>query len=440
MFDNYELTLIRVEGLGDVSACNCNFFVDDRLHESHLVGDLESSQQVLTVPSKGEMKIRIEDQSLIASLQFPLNIIKCQGYHWLPLFTGENDIIDEVPEEVGLPRILLIFQSRKFLSPVIEITETSEVSENVDPPEFGDDNVKNIEMRMKIIELEQALQFEKINHVQTIERITKDFKVNIDRTSFELEKFRIWSEKYKEKCILLEEQLASKAREVKIFCEEKDFVVNQLEVLREENRKLMKTQEMMEKELEDKENLLKKKCSNQDFKIENLDNFQVSVSKIIKTKTKLINQESSSNSSVCEKKITGQVTDWVDYYLHLSLKDLKLEGFFQKTTETFYRVGCKRVGLVLKNKNVYCKQGDTFKTLENYIFSHLSSELESFIKKRAINKPEHKRFKSFSGSLNDFKPQESKTLKIENPALHSSLNLKKSMTPSRGRVTSTKKH
>lgn len=436
MFDNYEMTFIRVEGLGDVSTCCCNFFIDDRLHDSQQISDLETSQHILTVPSKGELKIRIEDQSLIASLQFSLSIIKCQGYHWLPLFTGENDIIEEVPEEVGLPRILLIFQSRKFLSPVIEITETSEVSENVETPEFGDD-VKAMELRMKIIELEQALQFEKLSQAQSIEKITKDFKVQLDKTSFELEKFKIWSEKYKEKCIGMEMVIGERNREIEDRRKENEEVVKRNCELQEEYRVMMKKQEEVLNQLELKEQeilSLKSSIKNSPTTtICQVDQIQLLPIKPTKSKPKLLNSSETSTAT------NHSQSDLLDYYLQSSLKDLKLEGFFQKTTETFYKVGSKRVGIVFKNKNIYCKHGETFKTLENYIFSHLTTELETFIKKRAISRPEHKRFKSFSGILNETKPSDCKTIKLETSILSSSVNYKnKSMTPSKARLLSNK--
>ena len=436
MFDNYEMTFIRVEGLGDVSSCSCNFFIDDRLHDSQQVSDLESSQHILTVPSKGELKIRIEDQSLIASLQFSLSIIKCQGYHWLPLFTGEHDTIEEVPEEVGLPRVLLIFQSRKCLSPVIEITETSEVSETVETPEFGED-VKGIELRMKIIELEQALQFEKLSQVQSIEKITKDFKTALDKTSFELEKFKIWSEKYKEKCIVMEKQLVERNREIEDRKKENEEVMKRNSELQEQYRLMMRSQEEVFNQLELREQeILSLKSATKTpatLIITQADQIQLLPIKLAKSKAKLLNSSDTSATT------SQSLPDLLDYYLQSSLKDLKLEGFFQKTTETFYKVGSKRVGVVLKNKSIYCKQGESFKTLESYIFSHLTTELETFIKKRAISRPQHKRFKSFSGVLNEAKLSECKTVKLETSTMNSSVNYKnKSMTPSKARLLSNK--
>ena len=434
MFDNYELTFIRVEGLGDVSTCSCNFFLDNLLHESQSVGDFESSQQILTVPCKGELKIRIEDQSLIASVQFSLSIIKCQGYHWLPLFTGENDLIEEVPEEVGLPRILLIFQSRKYLSPVIEITETSEVSENLEAPEFGDE-VKVMELRSKIIELEQALQFEKMNQVQSIEKIVKEFKSEIDKKCFELEKVRMWSGEMRGKIDGLEMVVEERNREVLEKSEEIEGLREGWDEIKDELVRMARSRDEVLNELglKDREILSLKSSIKNSFSLKICQSDPVQLTPVIKNKPKLI------NSSDLSKTTNQSNSDLLDYSLQSSLKDLKLEGFFQKTTETFYKAGSKRVGIVYKNKNIYCKIGDTYKTLENYIFSHLTEELEKFIKKRAISGPEHKRFKSFSGVIQDIKSSECKSVKILTPNLNSSaICKKKSITPGKSRLISTK--
>ena len=86
MFDNFEVTLIRVEGLGNISKSMCYISMNEDPIESISLKELEASQHTCTVPSKGELRISIEDQTLLASLRFDINIIKCQGYHWLPLF------------------------------------------------------------------------------------------------------------------------------------------------------------------------------------------------------------------------------------------------------------------------------------------------------------------------------------------------------------------
>ena len=92
---------------------------------------------------------------------------------------------------------------------------------------------------------------------------------------------------------------------------------------------------------------------------------------------------------------------------------MKLEGLFVKTTEQYYKVGCRKVGVILKNGNIYCKLGDAYKTLENYIYSHCNQELENFIKKRSNSKPTHRRFHTFSCSFDNTLSQANKSFRVD---------------------------
>lgn len=437
MFDNYEMTLIRIEGLGDLSNSTCNLIVNNELFESVAISSLENSQNVSIIPSKSHLKFQIEGEKILASLQFSLGIIKCQGYHWLPLFVGENDLIEEVPEEVGLPRILLIFQSRRFLSPVIEITETSELSENIEFGDIGEENSKNVELRMKIIELEQSLQFERINQMQTVEKMTRDYKSMLDKANFEMEKFKVWSGKYKEKCLSLTQDLENKENELKLVKLEKETAEIELSDYKEKYLQLVKSQEKTFEDLEKNESALIKlqtwlETRKKSLQIDQTwtDSIQIKKSKAHKSKLLRSSEDSPEN---LDPELTD--SDKIDYYLQDCLSHLKLEGFFQKTTEKFYRVGCKKVGVVLKNKNIYCKFGDSLKTLENYIYNHCSSELENFIKKRANSKPGHRRYKTFSGSLEQ--GSINKSFKIDKPLMSTQI-INKSITPCRSRVAPVK--
>ena len=432
MFDNYEMTLIRIEGLGDLSNSTCNLFINNEPFESLPLVSLENAQHVSSIPSKSLLKIQVEEKSVLASLQFPLRIIKCQGYHWLPLFTDENDSVEEVPEEVGLPRILLIFQSRKFLSPVIEITETSELSENVDFVDFSEENSKNVELRMKIIELEQNLQFERISQAQNVEKMTREYKGLLDSANFEMEKFKAWSGKYKEKCLSMSEELEEKDKQMGVLMGEKEGVEKELFELKEKYKELLKVQEKASETLEVNEKELMSlkslaECRKKTLEITKTESLLFPTKK----KNKLLKLENSPENQDPLDSSTGSI----DYHLQDSLSHLKLEGLFQKTTETFYRVGCKKVGIILKNKSIYCKFGDTLKTLENFIYTHCSNEIENFIKKRANSKPSHHRFKTFSGSFDQ--SLVSRSFKADN-AFASTQVINKSSTPCRSKAIPVK--
>ncbi|OMJ89481.1 hypothetical protein SteCoe_8384 [Stentor coeruleus] len=448
MFDNFEVTIIRVEGLGTISKATCFVHMNDEIVDSVSIKDLESGQHTCTVPSKGELRFSVEELVSIASVRFDINIIKCQGYHWLPMFPEGSDIILEVPEEVGLPRILLIFQSRKFLSPVIEITETSEVSENVEFGEFTEvpteEMTKNVELRMKIMELEQSLQFEKQSQMQSIEKIARDYKANMDKLNFEIEKYKIWSDKYKSKCLTLTEDLEKKTKMIKDASEEKEMLKTELNLYKGKYSELFAAQEKMHQLLDskDKEISLLRSANNVSEKqldIAVLGSLSIIPKKEVKKKKAKLIDFPIENKPINAKQFeTMDNADIIQMHLQENLIKLKLEGFFTRSNEQFYKVGCKRIGVVLKNGSIYCKLGDTYKTLENYIFTHCTQELENFIKKRANSKPTHRRYHTFSNSFDNTLTIENKITKPQ-PESKKFLRVKnKSITPQLARSSKNK--
>ena len=138
-----------------------------------------------------------------------------------------------------------------------------------------------------------------------------------------------------------------------------------------------------------------------------------------------------------EKKSTPDIalidphdcSDQIQFYLSETLSKLKLEGLFVKSNEQYYKVGCRKVGVMLKNGNIYCKIGEVYKTLENYIYSHCSQEVENFIKKRANSKPSHRRFNTFSSSFDNTLTQINKSFRTDTDSHKFFKQEKKTISP-----------
>lgn len=433
MFDNYEMTVVKIEGLGNISKSYCKVSVNDQPIETIQVKDLDGQQHVITIPAKGCLRICVEDQLLLASLRFNLRIIKCEGYHWLPLFIIPQDTIFEVPEEVGLPRVLLIFQARKFLSPVIEITETSEVSENIDLPDVQDtineDGNNTLELRMKILQLEHSLHFEKVNNVQSIENLQNEFKASTKTLVVEMDKYKLWSEKYKERVALLSEELESKNNKIQNLTEVNSILNAELDLYKKKYSELISSQETLNKLLKSKEDELSSLNSvyPKHLIIEKVQTTEIQKSKLKKQRPRLINLSVEKTIPEESSKPVDSDADQVDFHLQSSLSLLKLEGFFQKTPEFYYKVGNKLVGVVLKKNNIYCKFGESYKTLESYIFTQCNNELEIFIKKRANVKPGHRKTNTLTTSF-DKTMTISRSFRIEGGSSLKSVK-NKSITP-----------
>lgn len=164
MLDSYNLSVAKIEGIKEVSSSYCYIY-----HGSNIlrVLTLEYFEVQPISIAKGIIRIVIEDSSnskTTASLSFSSNIFKRIGFHWLPLFTENEQCLSEVPEEVGLPRVLIDIQAN-ILSPVQELTEESEnAEESVEEAGLEDFNhlrIKAVNMRIKISELEEHLLTQK---------------------------------------------------------------------------------------------------------------------------------------------------------------------------------------------------------------------------------------------------------------------------------------
>ncbi|OMJ87138.1 hypothetical protein SteCoe_11213 [Stentor coeruleus] len=164
MLDSYNLSVVKIEGIYESSNSYCYIY-----HENNIlrVLTLEYFEVQPISISKGIIRVVIEDSSnskTIASLSLSSNIFKRIGFHWLPLFTENEQCLSEVPEEVGLPRLLIDIQPN-ILSPVQELTEESENAEEfVEEAGLEDFNhlrIKALNMRIKISELEENLLTQK---------------------------------------------------------------------------------------------------------------------------------------------------------------------------------------------------------------------------------------------------------------------------------------
>lgn len=428
------MTLVKIEGLGNISNTQCHVTLNDQKLETVPVKDLGSQHHVLTIPSKGILRISVEDHLVLASLKFNMRIIKCEGYHWLPMFTIPQDTIFEVPEEVGLPRVLLIFQARKFLSPVIEITETSELSENIDFPEIqeiaGEETSSTLELRMKILQLEHSLHSEKVSNLQNIEKLQNEYKISTTSLMQEMEKFKSWKETYSEKSKLLSEEIEQKNNKIKILSDEKQILSNELELYKNKFAEVLSNQETLSTLLKSRDEELslikspKKKMIA--LSVQSVQGVEIQQT-IKKRRPKLLNLSVENINPEQQNKPAITDPELVDFYLQNSLSSLKLEGFFQKTQEHYYKIGNKTVGVILKNNNIYCKFGEAYKTLESYIYTQCNSELDIFIKKRVNSKPGHRKTNTLTLSF-DKTLVLNKSFRIENGSSLKSVK-NKSITP-----------
>lgn len=132
--DRLELSVVRTEGLNaDLSSLGCYISIDGRLFDVITPLNSNNEEIVSELPTHGTLRLIVksmtEQDEVLGSVSVPLSTLPTEGFQWLPLFENlEEDEISKLPEDVDLPRILLLFYSRRELSPVPEITEITEYS------------------------------------------------------------------------------------------------------------------------------------------------------------------------------------------------------------------------------------------------------------------------------------------------------------------------
>lgn len=205
MIDNYHLSVVKIEGIQEISNCYCYIYLGNNIIR---VLTLECFD-VHPIPiAKGTLKFVVEDSQsskTLASLSFSSKIFKRLGFHWMPLYTFKEQCLTEIPDEVGLPRILLDIQA-SVLSPVQELTEESETIEELSEGGFSDDVVhlkaKIMKMTLMISELEENLIVQKRQSGEEIQALQVK----------NLDKYRKLEEQVKElqSCMLKQEEYSSK--------------------------------------------------------------------------------------------------------------------------------------------------------------------------------------------------------------------------------------
>ena len=191
MLECVNLSVLKIEGLGDLSQCSCFVYGDGTLLDT--VTMKGSKTQPVFIDKSLLKLVLVDDPSSqpISSLSFDMKIIQRPGFHWLPLFLTTEDRIASVPEEVALPRILIDLHPY-ILAPVLELTESSDNAEDseIDPikEELEKTKVKNAELVVKAIELENELAKRQKEAEKKIEEITNEYKTKLSKLSFELEK------------------------------------------------------------------------------------------------------------------------------------------------------------------------------------------------------------------------------------------------------------
>lgn len=398
IMDSVNMTLLKIEGLGDLSNCDCLIYAGNDLSKTL---SLKSEKAESVFIEKSDIKIVLLDvpSSLpIASISFSIDIIEKPGFHWMPLFLSNEDTIYEVPAEVGLPRLLIDIHPH-LLAPVVELTESSETCGEelqFEEPLSGEDlqiaRSKNVEMMIRIIELENDLKSQKKNTEKEISKIVNEYKSTINRMTLEIEKQKTIANKHLRMSseVVKENEFLKKNLEIN-RCEKLDlqerldrYVRLYQEITERENSLLLILEE------KDKE-IMKYHRRDKPFRTQQQEHINLSPIKYNQAYEKVNqssysfseNMENTSKNEALEKRLFRfKAFEEIDLKVKSVLKSLNLEGFAYFSNEMIYIIGTKRVNVIMKSDNIQVRVGSILKSFESFISQSCAQELEAYLKKK----------------------------------------------------------
>ncbi|CAG9322687.1 unnamed protein product [Blepharisma stoltei] len=234
---SFEITVLRAEPVDrEESEVGCYISVDGRLFDVITPLSPDNEENLVQINSIGKLQLILKNMSSgeeIGSVSLPTSILPSEGFQWLPLFQPQsNDYLSSFPEEVTSPRILILVNTKRALTPVQEVTELSELdcemhqnsivhseSDSGFMPEIKlcpspYDKKPNIEDNersntFRIIELERAMEEENWRHQEEILRVNQNVKVTIDGLNFEIEKIKAQNKKLESKYLECRSELES---------------------------------------------------------------------------------------------------------------------------------------------------------------------------------------------------------------------------------------
>ena len=202
MLEDFILSVVKIEGLGDIQNSECFLSMDSSLISSHKLDSLPVSYNI---KASGLISLLIRDSitsTTIASLSFHSSLLHCNWFYWLPLFLSSDNYISALPEKISSPRLLLGVNKELFLPIVQEISEHSETYDEettiYDTPGLNS-NERGIQ-ELKINHLQETLNNQKFVQEKN-EKMIEDYKGIIQKLEETIETER---KKHEKKCKELE--------------------------------------------------------------------------------------------------------------------------------------------------------------------------------------------------------------------------------------------
>lgn len=120
MTESFSLTIVKIEGLGDLSHSECQLVINEKQVQ---VQSLKTVPVSYTIPINSIISLTINDSASatqIASISFNSSLLPGDLYYWLPLFLSNENYIESLPINIPSPRVLLAVNKEKILNQVLQ--------------------------------------------------------------------------------------------------------------------------------------------------------------------------------------------------------------------------------------------------------------------------------------------------------------------------------
>ena len=399
MLESYNITILKIEGLGDIRQTHFSISLNNKILDSM---SMNSQNPYSTQISAGFLKFEIRSDAtadLIASVSLQASLIQNPGFAHLPLFLSPEDSISSLPEEIAPPRVLIDVQPC-LQSSIIELSESSEYTEEVSEEQTAETlyqlRSKNLDLRIQNIELEKHIHEVKRNAEKEISNIVAEFKASMGKLNAELEKYKVYAEintrvnnemvreiQALRNAVEVEREEKYEIQErygrcIKIYQEIKDREDSILCVLEEKNKEILNLRDTASMRIGlgiERQGSLAV-IGNQGENVGNSD-------KGLKLNGKECLGIGKGNQEI--EKISGKFggLEDLDEKVRQSLGLLNLDGFATVCNELIYFLGNrKKVNIFEKNSLVCVREGGSIKTLGSYIYNSCTKELQAFVRKK----------------------------------------------------------
>ena len=358
MLEKYILSVVKVEGLGDLTESECSLSIDGKCSFARPLNRLPATFNIF---SSGAISLSIKDlnsTAVLASLSFHSSLIQYDWFYWLPLSLSQDNYITELTEKISLPRMLIGVNKEVNLPVLYDISEFSDSYEENSVFEAFVPNYHSLENRQLSIDISgggyQSYTSEcEEKTAEKYEKIIKDLENELFKEK----------EYLKSKIKEMEDLLEKKSREIEFERKFRMEIQEKLEQSRESYEKLRKREERFVRSVE-------KKSPKIMFET------QTDAGILILPEIHTLEDKSPRPS------FSGRAAKFeiIDKKVDELLMRLKLVGLLKRSCEVNYNVGVKTITLCLKQGQVLCKNG---MALDCYIFKNCKREIEELLKNRA---------------------------------------------------------